>query len=311
VALPQFAPRCPSPSPCSVDTTRTTEHVRGKERQETTLVVAPPNPHYCSADYYYNPEPQGDFNTTLVHVFESAKQLKIPYKWILLDSWSVVGRPFSRPRCWAMATHTPPCLIGGTTKATTTVASRTGPPGPRVREQKTTLMSCACRGFARGNLTYRSAFVWCYSQFSRQAAPRDWQTLQPLPSGQLLATTATGATPHPVRGPAARRNVHRLPSKKWRFSCVSHVAPPIPSDAQQNGGKFKFSDTQYNTVVPLEQEFWDFLLSTSKEWGLYTYEQVRIRTDKRGSRSPIFSVLRPHLLSRHSTLMCRTGSTTS
>lgn len=57
-----------------------------------TVVVAPRNPHSCPADYYYNPEPHGDFNTTLVHVYESAKQLEIPYKWILLDSWCVCRR---------------------------------------------------------------------------------------------------------------------------------------------------------------------------------------------------------------------------
>ena len=35
-------------------------------------------------DYYYNPK--GDYNATLVAVYESAIQLQIPYKWILLDS---------------------------------------------------------------------------------------------------------------------------------------------------------------------------------------------------------------------------------
>lgn len=56
------------------------------------------------------------------------------------------------------------------------------------------------------------------------------------------------------------------------FSHPSKFFPPI--DATQNGGKFAFSDTKYKMVVPLEQEFWDYLLSTSKQWGLYTYEQV-------------------------------------
>ena len=44
--------------------------------------------------------------------------------------------------------------------------------------------------------------------------------------------------------------------------------------AKANGGKFDFSDgSDGSYVVPLQQEFWDWLLETSKEWGLYTYEQ--------------------------------------
>eukprot|EP01060_Flectonema_neradi_P036317 TRINITY_DN694_c0_g1_i1.p1 TRINITY_DN694_c0_g1~~TRINITY_DN694_c0_g1_i1.p1 ORF type:complete len:723 (+),score=190.92 TRINITY_DN694_c0_g1_i1:41-2209(+) len=44
--------------------------------------------------------------------------------------------------------------------------------------------------------------------------------------------------------------------------------------AKANGGDFDFSDGSSNAmVVPLHQEFWDFLLGKSKAWGLYTYEQ--------------------------------------
>ncbi|EGD83514.1 hypothetical protein PTSG_04123 [Salpingoeca rosetta] len=43
--------------------------------------------------------------------------------------------------------------------------------------------------------------------------------------------------------------------------------------AIQNGGKFAFSDNKYAMVVPLEQAFWDFLLGSSKKWGLAVYEQ--------------------------------------
>lgn len=42
-----------------------------------------------------------------------------------------------------------------------------------------------------------------------------------------------------------------------------------------NGGKWAFSDSTDHSkyVVPLEQGFWDWLLSKSKAWGLATYEQ--------------------------------------
>eukprot|EP01064_Diplonema_japonicum_P018967 TRINITY_DN2766_c0_g1_i1.p1 TRINITY_DN2766_c0_g1~~TRINITY_DN2766_c0_g1_i1.p1 ORF type:complete len:748 (+),score=157.49 TRINITY_DN2766_c0_g1_i1:51-2294(+) len=41
-----------------------------------------------------------------------------------------------------------------------------------------------------------------------------------------------------------------------------------------NGGPFNFSDDGANHyVVPLTQDFWDFLMERSKAWGLTTYEQ--------------------------------------
>eukprot|EP00055_Hartaetosiga_balthica_P010247 m.43186 g.43186 ORF g.43186 m.43186 type:complete len:767 (+) comp7096_c0_seq2:66-2366(+) len=43
--------------------------------------------------------------------------------------------------------------------------------------------------------------------------------------------------------------------------------------AKENGGKFEFTSNKFNMVAPLTQEFWDFLMSSSKAWGLYTYEQ--------------------------------------
>jgi hypothetical protein len=44
--------------------------------------------------------------------------------------------------------------------------------------------------------------------------------------------------------------------------------------AKQNGGLWDFViDPDTNFAVPLQQEFWDFLISDSKQWGLATYEQ--------------------------------------
>ena len=63
-----------------------------------------------------------------------------------------------------------------------------------------------------------------------------------------------------------------LSSFFFLLSFLSFLSSP---DAKQNGGEFEFSDTQYATVVPLEQRFWDFLMSTSKKWGLAVYEQVK------------------------------------
>ena len=47
---------------------------------------APQNSDHGSY-YYYNPSIGGNFNATLVAVYESAKAQGIPYKYILLDSW--------------------------------------------------------------------------------------------------------------------------------------------------------------------------------------------------------------------------------
>lgn len=50
--------------------------------------------------------------------------------------------------------------------------------------------------------------------------------------------------------------------------------------AKQNGGQWDFlcnnnTGGNYGHVcVPTQQEFWDFLLGSSRKWGLTTYEQV-------------------------------------
>ena len=49
--------------------------------------------------------------------------------------------------------------------------------------------------------------------------------------------------------------------------------------ATQNGGPYNFlfnnKSGQWGHIgVPTEQEFWDFLMETSKRWGLVVYEQV-------------------------------------
>jgi hypothetical protein len=48
--------------------------------------------------------------------------------------------------------------------------------------------------------------------------------------------------------------------------------------AKQNGGAFDFimnnRSNELHIGVPAEQEFWDFLMETSKRWGLTVYEQV-------------------------------------
>ncbi|KAK2183903.1 hypothetical protein NP493_292g00003 [Ridgeia piscesae] len=44
--------------------------------------------------------------------------------------------------------------------------------------------------------------------------------------------------------------------------------------AKQNGGKFNFIiEEKSRKAVPVDQTFWDYLMKTSKEWGLITYEQ--------------------------------------
>lgn len=57
----------------------------------------------------------------------------------------------------------------------------------------------------------------------------------------------------------------------WLACCsLWHISSVLP---RQNGGKYKF--TLDNGVgLPVQQEFWDFLLSSSKkQWGLMVYEQ--------------------------------------
>eukprot|EP01064_Diplonema_japonicum_P033984 TRINITY_DN6871_c0_g1_i1.p1 TRINITY_DN6871_c0_g1~~TRINITY_DN6871_c0_g1_i1.p1 ORF type:complete len:747 (+),score=140.47 TRINITY_DN6871_c0_g1_i1:43-2283(+) len=50
-----------------------------------------------------------------------------------------------------------------------------------------------------------------------------------------------------------------------------------------NGGRFRFSDDgSEHYVVPLTQDFWDFLLTGGKEWGLTTYEQDWLFTEFNG-----------------------------
>jgi hypothetical protein len=44
--------------------------------------------------------------------------------------------------------------------------------------------------------------------------------------------------------------------------------------AKQNGGQYEFIVEKDNgTAIPTEQAFWDFLMSSSKAWGLAVYEQ--------------------------------------
>ncbi len=84
--------------------------------------------------------------------------------------------------------------------------------------------------------------------------------------------------------------------------CICHAASPVVAHcpctcprfqghnrywsnettyAKQNGGQFEFLiDNQSGDnghghgAVPVQQEFWDYLMATSKQWGLEVYEQV-------------------------------------
>jgi hypothetical protein len=48
---------------------------------------------------------------------------------------------------------------------------------------------------------------------------------------------------------------------------------PVTDYAKQNGGKFEFI-VESEASLPVEEAFWDFLLSSSKEtWNLLVYEQ--------------------------------------
>ena len=44
--------------------------------------------------------------------------------------------------------------------------------------------------------------------------------------------------------------------------------------AKQNGGQWDFLvDVASNKSLPVEEGFWDFLMRSSKRWGLAVYEQ--------------------------------------
>ena len=66
--------------------------------------------------------------------------------------------------------------------------------------------------------------------------------------------------------------------------------------ATANGGPYKFLiDDQDNLMghlaVPVEQAFWDFLMTSSKLWGLAVYEQVRgVQTAVRASHSAVAAI---------------------
>ena len=50
--------------------------------------------------------------------------------------------------------------------------------------------------------------------------------------------------------------------------------------AKQNGGDYDFAiDEKSQFAVPLTQDFWDFLMESSRKWGLYTYEQDWLDTE--------------------------------
>ena len=42
--------------------------------------------------------------------------------------------------------------------------------------------------------------------------------------------------------------------------------------AKQNGGNFSWI-VDKKVAVPIQQEFWNYLMAQGKQWGLYVYEQ--------------------------------------
>ncbi|EDQ85462.1 uncharacterized protein MONBRDRAFT_34228 [Monosiga brevicollis MX1] len=66
------------------------------------------------AYYYYKPDAGGDYNSTLVRLWESANKQAIPYKWILLDSWWYYKGPHDGVLNWtAMPSIFPPGGVEG------------------------------------------------------------------------------------------------------------------------------------------------------------------------------------------------------
>ena len=74
------------------------------------------------------------------------------------------------------------------------------------------------------------------------------------------ATVNGGAFNFTFNGPQDSKQVQPLASSCVR---VLMLCPPWRCLCEQVG-------------VPTQQEFWDFLMSSSKEWGLAVYEQVQV-----------------------------------
>ncbi|CAI8031075.1 hypothetical protein GBAR_LOCUS17620 [Geodia barretti] len=59
----------------------------------------------------------------------------------------------------------------------------------------------------------------------------------------------------------------------WPIEAHNRWWSPVTDYAKQNGGKFEFI-VESEASLPVEEEFWDFLFSSSKEtWNLLVYEQ--------------------------------------
>jgi len=66
--------------------------------------------------------------------------------------------------------------------------------------------------------------------------------------------------------------------KKKRYDTHTHTGywSANTDYAKQNGGEFEFiiePDSHQGLAMPTEQKFWDYLMSSSLEWGLKVYEQ--------------------------------------
>ena len=62
------------------------------------------------------------------------------------------------------------------------------------------------------------------------------------------------------------------------------------SYAKQNGGDWDFIIEEHNKhSIPTQQAFWDFLMETSRQWGLRVYEQDWLGKFARLQQTPSFN----------------------
>ena len=75
----------------------------------------------------------------------------------------------------------------------------------------------------------------------------------------------------------------------WKYVAHNRYWSPAVAYAKQNGGQYDFIIEKGHNAIPTSQAFWDYLMVSSKEWGMAVYEQDWLHNEWEGMNATLTS----------------------
>ena len=75
----------------------------------------------------------------------------------------------------------------------------------------------------------------------------------------------------------------------WTYVAHNRYWSPAVAYAKQNGGQYDFIIEKGHNAIPTSQAFWDYLMASSKEWGMAVYEQDWLHNEWEGMSATLTS----------------------